>query len=767
LFGRGALLQNPRHVKAEFSSRPKWLGACAALLCLLAPVLALRADPAPQPSWTHLVRSLAVAPPLEALAGGHDWLVEGSPRGPAVFRSEDGNQLILDNGLIRRTFQLGPNLATVGLDQIPASIAFLRSVEPEAILTLNGQKYPVGGLTGVPDRAFLLPEWLPTLAAIPGAFQLADIKLGNPEAPFGWKRKRNAPASPWPPEGVAVEFTLKATTPELQGVEVVLHYELYANVPIIGKWLRVLNRSNAELAIDSIDSERLALVEAESVVDERPAAEWLLPNIDLLSDHTFGGMDPVTANETLQWERDPAHTSQVSYTLQTPSILVSRPKQGPGAILKPGETFHSHRTHLVLHDSGERERRGLGLRKAFRTLTPWAMENPIMMHVSGSKSEPFRAAVDQCAEVGFEMIIYTFGSGLNMESKDPEYIARVKADVEYAHSKGIEVGAYSLLASRSVSPEDDAINPATGKPGGAIFGNSPCLASRWGLDYFDTIKSFMEQTGLDLLEHDGSYPGDPCASTTHPGHHGLADSQWAQWRLIADLYAWCRERGIFLNVPDFYFLAGSSKIAMGYRETNWSLPRERQIILGRQNIFDGTWAKTPSMGWMFVPLVEYHGGGAAATLEPLHDHIEAYESHLLNNLGAGVQACYRGPRLYDSPETKAMVVRWVEWFKKHRAILESDLIHVRRPTGADLDVALHVNPALPERAMAVVHNPTQTAIEREIELPLYYSGLRGQTLVQIEEGEPTLIPLTPDAKARVKVAIPAGRRTWIIAREAK
>ncbi|HWO54692.1 MAG TPA: hypothetical protein VNM49_09890 [Paenibacillus cookii] len=43
----------------------------------------------------------------------------------------------------------------------------------------------------------------------------------------------------------------------------------------------------------------------------------------------------------------------------------------------------------------------------------------------------------------------------------------------------------------------------------------------------------------------------------------------------------------------------------------------RRQILARQNIFDRTWKKTPSMGWMFVPLMPYHGGGAEAILEPL------------------------------------------------------------------------------------------------------------------------------------------------------
>lgn len=41
---------------------------------------------------------------------------------------------------------------------------------------------------------------------------------------------------------------------------------------------------------------------------------------------------------------------------------------------------------------------------------------------------------------------------------------------------------------------------------------------------------------------------------------------------------------------------------------------------------------------MFVPLVEYHGGGAAATFEPLSEHLPDLEWHLAQNFGSGVQA---------------------------------------------------------------------------------------------------------------------------------
>jgi hypothetical protein len=196
-----------------------------------------------------------------------------------------------------------------------------------------------------------------------------------------------------------------------------------------------------------------------------------------------------------------------------------------------------------------------------------------------------------------------------------------------------------------------------------------------------------------LLEHDGSYPGDICQSDQHPGHRGLDDSRWNQWRAITDFYQWCRGQGFYLNVPDHYFLTGSSKTGMGYRETNWSLEREQQVVHTRQNIFDGTWEKTPSMGWMFVPLTEYQGGGAAATIEPLDEHLDHYERMLYSNLALGVQACYRGAALRHRTD-EGMIKRWVDWFKAHRDIL-SDLIPPTRRRA--ISIGCSMNPKLKEK----------------------------------------------------------------------
>ena len=195
---------------------------------------------------------------------------------------------------------------------------------------------------------------------------------------------------------------------------------------------------------------------------------------------------------------------------------------------------------------------------------------------------------------------------LNAEDISEANMAKYREFVDYARSKGIEMGCYSLLASRWISDEVDVINPKTGKRGGMTFGSSPCLCSDWGYDYFHKIKTFFEKTGMMCFEHDGSYPGDPCASTKHTYHRGLADSQWNQFYKVAELYKWMREQGIYMNVPDYYFLNGTSKVGIGYREVNWSLPRDRQLIHTRQLNYDCTWERLPSSLWSFVPLVQYH-----------------------------------------------------------------------------------------------------------------------------------------------------------------
>ncbi len=127
-----------------------------------------------------------------------------------------------------------------------------------------------------------------------------------------------------------------------------------------------------------------------------------------------------------------------------------------------------------------------------------------------------------------------------------------------------------------------------------------------------------------------------------------------------------------------------------------------------------------------------------------------------------MQACYRGPRLYDTPETKKIVKKWVDFYKRHRPILDSDIIHVRRPDGRDLDCILHVNPDLTTKGLAMIYNPTEKKINRYITLPLYYTGLTDQANIRIMNGKPAPYPLNRKYQITLPVEVESHGQIWIL-----
>jgi len=689
-----------------------------------------------------------------------DWLIHHTNAEAEVYRI-NRQEIELSNGLIRRVFRLNPNAATIAFDQLYSGESLLRGVKPEAEVVLDGITYPVGGLLGQPNYAYLDPAWIDTLSSNPRAFQLSEVTTGEPTAHMDWKRVRHAATDVvWPPQGAYLKMDYKLPDTALHhDIMVSVHYELYDGVPVMCKWLTIQNNSSETVRIDHFKSEILAAVEYTSRVEDK-GAHFPEPNIHVETDYAMGGGTVANASQfSVHWKIDPDYNTQVSYLKRTPCLLEVHPMIGPGQYLAPGDTFETFRTYILPFDGYDRERNGLAVRKMYRTIAPWVTENPLMMHVRFADWESVKLAIDQAAEVGFEMVILTFGSGFDMENDSLEYIEKMKQYAAYAQRKGVEIGGYSLLASRSISKEDDIVLPTGETP---TFGKSPCLESEWGNAYFDKLYRFFEKTGFLMLEHDGNYPGDACISSSHPGHRGYEDSRWNQWRKITDFYKWCRSQGIYLNVPDYYFLAGSNKCAMGYREVNWSLPRAQQVIHTRQNIYDGTWEKTPTMGWMFVPLTEYHGGGAAATIEPLNEHRDHYSQMLYSNLAGGVQACYRGPRLYDTDETRILVQQWVNWYKRHREVLEGDMIHLRRANGRRPDYWLHVNPKGREKGMLCIFNPTEQAFQQQLRVPLYYTGLSDQAVVTSFDGQIANYELDRDYQITIDVEIPAKGFLWYI-----
>ena len=693
-----------------------------------------------------------------------DWLVKPINTKANVYIAEEDGSLILYNGLVRRSFKVAPNFACYDFQNMSSSQQLLRAIRPEAKLIIDGKEYHVGGMVGQQEKAYLQQEWMKGFKAGADDFIFTGYTVTDIKPYINWKRTTWASVNKQA-TGKALAVSFRSAVPSLKALSVVVHYELYDGIPLLVKWVELINKSNNNIVVNRIVNESLGLVEEESAVVGSPEQMKKQHGIYVETNYAFNNaMRYDISDQTTHWLTDSSYTSQVNYNYQTPCVLEVYPEKVKAVVLAPGETIKSPRTHELLMDSYDRERRGMMIQRMYATVAPWTTQNPIFMHLVSRNDQQVLTAVDQCAATGYEALILSFGSHCKMEDTSAANIARWKKLTDYAHSKGILVGSYSLFSSRRINDESDVIDPKTGKPGGAFFGNAPCMGSQWGLTYIDKLKYFITKTGFDLFENDGPYPGDVCASTVHPGHKGLDDSQWRQMELQKGLYRWCNENGVYVNAPDWYFLDGTHKIGIGYREVNFSLSRDQQKILNRQNIHDGTFEKLPSMSWGFVPLTRYQGGGPEAVLEPLKDHLKDYEMLMVQYYGAGVQACYRGPRLYDTSTTQALVTNTVSWYKKYRDILNAPIVHLRRADGRDWDGFMHVSPTLKDRAFVLLFNPTDQVINRQVSIPLYYTGLGPKAFVFEKDAMHRQIMADNKGNLKLNVSIPAGGYTWYVIR---
>ena len=89
-----------------------------------------------------------------------DWLVDPSPYRARITSRDNGRELVLENGLIRRVLFLGSNAATVEFSSVTTGESWLRAVKPEATVEIDGKRFTVGSLHGQPNTAFLQMAWL-------------------------------------------------------------------------------------------------------------------------------------------------------------------------------------------------------------------------------------------------------------------------------------------------------------------------------------------------------------------------------------------------------------------------------------------------------------------------------------------------------------------------------------------------------------------------------------------------------------------------------
>lgn len=685
-----------------------------------------------------------------------DWLVT-SIKNPANVSTTPKGTLVIHNSLIAREFSMKPDFTTVDYYSFDKEASILRALGPEAVVTLDGITYFVGHLdTSNVIRAYLNRTELREKATYdPNSFHFSTYRVLKPEEPFPYKPKRGAPEDiVWPPAGVRLEVDFKAPNSaptSHKGVLITLAYELYEGAPILSKKMKV------KTLTEEAKSVKFSLLSLEFLSVNSPWASrgWHVGTQYGRNGYGWMHVETDWAHGTqVVWSDDPSQSSLPGSFMPTLNVSFSP----PAFVLKLDKgSFESFSVRQLVHASDDDERVGLSKRRMLRLLAPHTQENPIFFHMVNSTSIAVRALIDQMAEVGFEMLLYSFGSGFDLESEDPAYIKGMAQDIAYAHSKGIEVGGYDLIAlTRTTVPKYMALDESGNSTG------STCFASEWYDVLLGKMISFMDKTGLSAVETDGPYGGYSCASKKHKYHEDARDSIYRQQRKQGEMYRILRRRTVYINQPDNYFYDGGSKTGMGYNENQYSLPRWQDISISRQTIFDNTFLKTPTVGWMHVPLVQYHGGGDAATFEPLTRNSLEYKWALEQYLGAGVAAVYRGYRLYDSDITKRIVNDTVSFYKKYRQILISDIIHVRRPDMQSLDAYLHVNPKINPKALLMVFNPTDSRLRSILTVPLYYSGLTDRCIVSKKGVSSKEYTLSRDYEIKLNIELNTYSTTWYV-----
>jgi hypothetical protein len=465
--------------------------------------------------------------------------------------------------------------------------SIFRAVEPEATLSFNNVDYIVGGLTSTNNfRGYrnwtTFPKNLATRQGT-NVFRYQKYSITKPVAPFPWKPGTRFGLSnvSWPPKGItlAVLFTCDLHP----SLSVTVYYEMYDGLPLLSKWMTVSDdgSTNSDTTLDRVTVELFAANARFGEYIEHGANH---PGLDYQGATSAGTTSP---HPLLHAKTDQAHGTSCRWLDDFPNsndVIPGCPQCkdegssepllncsytiGPGAHVNVKESFISFRTLLLIMDSTNLRRQTLSKHRVSQVLTPHTTENPIFFHATNVSVSGFINIINQMNEVGFEMLIFSFGSGFNLETDNSTYINNIKKQVDYAKSKNIEVGGYDLICldrghggyGGNVGDQWVTVDPLTGK-----LKADACFASGWYDKLHQLIIHFINNTGLSMLETDGPYGGGSCASKNHSHHHGLEDSVYRQTQLQNAFYNEMRK----LNVCKFYLVYYYSTITIYILTKGW------------------------------------------------------------------------------------------------------------------------------------------------------------------------------------------------------
>lgn len=601
------------------------------------------------------------------------WVLSGDTYLSEIKETETG--FVFSNGLIRRVIEKSGK--TVQYENLQKGIQYIAAPFSDFEISVGGKKY------GADAYRFVKSELVPCAERI--HFQKTATMTAD---------------GVYPPPGKAVLLHYAA-----QGLpSVQVRYEIYDGMPVMMKLLTVENVGEKAVTVDNIS------VEVLKITKNRDA---FFVDSDYDSTMDFVG---------LNFEKYAKHYARYHY-----DTLEVAPAQRMNVQLAPGETLDSIAAFELLFSADYYEQRLIEVKEMYRRIAPWCTDNVSFFHLISNSPRTIRKVVDQCAELGIEMIIQSFGSGVNMESGNERYLNRIKKAYDYGHEKGIRMGAYTLAYVKDYRPVKGA--EALNHDGSHIC---RCLATDWSKAYMKIVLRFLDRTGADAIEIDGPYGMLMCSGGKTHNHEDFTDSQYKQWKAsVVDWYREIKKRNVYINAPDWHFLNGINRCGVGYEEIAFSERRSEQLVTSRIYYYKGTFSKNPSQGWGFLPLNVYHGGGKAAQFFPTEQNAFEFDWAMAQIVASGVWPTIRGRKAYDSETGKRIFAKWTSVYKKYRKVLNGVTVHFMPPRidtdnptrTTCIDAIMSQLPTGDIRGFVMFFNQTDAERTEDILLPVYYTGL--------------------------------------------
>ncbi|MEY2646592.1 MAG: hypothetical protein RL158_568, partial [Bacteroidota bacterium] len=238
-----------------------------------------------------------------------DWLIQPISKKAEIVVN---NQYIhLDNGLVKRSFYMGANLACIDYANLTTGQQLLRSIEPEARVVINGNSYNVGGLIGQSEKAFLIKGSEKGLTTDKDAFQFKAYQIQIISDYIRWK-PNSWLSNKKQPTGKSIRLLFISKKPELQNILISVMYNIYDGIPLITKWIEIVNNGEQKVKINRVVNEVLGLVEEESAVVGKPEVMKKQHGIYVETNYAFNNaMRYDISDQTTHWKTDSSYTSQV------------------------------------------------------------------------------------------------------------------------------------------------------------------------------------------------------------------------------------------------------------------------------------------------------------------------------------------------------------------------------------------------------------------------------------------------------------------------